>query len=430
MRSALHNKDFAARDRAICAARVVRGQGDEGRCVPQARAVAHSLAGIATGGHGARSERAGSRSVITERKRSSGKVRHVRMLGLCLAAALLVSAFGAGSALANNKDPYSVNTWAQYKYCPFNNAEWQAAFYHECYVGRTSGGANGGYFQLGNVTVKLNKPIILHGGFIDRSFAEEKEINEERKECEANPSYSPECEVAEKAPEGFAKYWYYKIGNLKVIPAENGGETLEAPELKVPKGLKLVTPKIQENQDWPAELKAAFKEATKNHEAGLNVKIEVAGNSLFEKWGGLNTSRILLEQGPAFVLPLKVRLINPWLEKLGGGPCELGNDAHPIIQNLSSEPPGRAAERYGISFNEEFTQTGIKGSRLADLNWPVPPGAEATGCGGSYESYVDGAINEVLELPRAHGITVLQGDLFTAVGEVTLEEGEKTGELP
>jgi hypothetical protein len=351
-------------------------------------------------------------------------VRHVRMLGLCLVALFAVGALTSGSALAA-KDPYSVNTWSQYKYCPLKNAEFRAGKGPYCFVGRTSGGSKGGFFTLGEVTVKLNQPITLQGGFISSSTAEKNAIKTEQIECEANPEYSPECKVAQEAPEGFANYWYYKAGALKVFPTE-GGETLEAPELKVSGGLGLISKGIQERQEWPEALKAAFKEAKKNKESTLYVKIELAGTSLFEHFGGLSTERILLEEGPAFVLPLKVRMINPWLEKLGGGPCLVGNDENPIMQNLSTAPPGRAALSGGASFNEAFTQVGFTGSRLTDLNWPVPVGADASGCGGEYESYVDGAINEVLELPHQHGITVLQGDLFTGNAKA-VEKAQEEG---
>jgi hypothetical protein len=354
-------------------------------------------------------------------------VRHVRMLGFCLAAVLVTCALVAGAASAS-KDPYNVETFQQYKDCPFNNPE----FFHSksndsdpsCFVGRTSGGSKGGFFALGGLTVKLNKPIVLQGGYLSRSSREVQEIEQEQKECEANPDSSSECKVAEEAPEGFEYYFYYKEGALKVFPAE-GGETLEAPELKVPGGLGIINKGVQERQHWPAALSEALKEARKNGEGGVNAKIEVAGNSLYTTWGALSTERLLFEEGPAFVLPLKVRLVSPFLERLGGGPCTIGNDANPIIQELSSAPPGRALEPGGFHLSPELVVE-LQGGRLTDLNWKVPAGGVASGCGGTYESYLDGAINEVLELPYQHGTTVLQGDLFTAEGHLThnkLEEG-------
>jgi hypothetical protein len=356
-------------------------------------------------------------------------VRHVRMLGLCLAALLAVGAFTGGSALAA-KDPFNVNTWKQYKHCPFNNETFTTGAHPNCFLGRTAGGAQGGFFTLGNVTVKLNKPIVLQGGFNTRSGEEKAVILAEEQECIANPGYSPECKVAEESSEGVRHYFEYKYAALKVVPAE-GAETLEAPELKVAKGLGLINKGIQERQEWPAALSASLKEAKKNKEAGLNVKIEVAGTSLYEHFGGLSTTRLLAEEGPAFVLPLKVHMISPWLEKLGGGPCTIGNDEYPVVQNLSTAPPGRAQEPGGFSSNEEFTNIETGGSRLTDVSWPVPAGADAKGCGGAYEPYVDAAINEVLELnkPNQRGSTFLQGDLHNGNMGAAKEGLEQEGEI-
>ena len=67
-----------------------------------------------------------------------------------------------------------------------------------------------------------------------------------------------------------------------------------------------------------------------------------------------------------------------------------------------------------------------------DFNWPVEESAQATGCGGTYESYVDKALESITRystrsLPPS-GFTVLQGNLF--IGEASavqkaLEEGKK-----
>jgi hypothetical protein len=285
------------------------------------------------------------------------------MVGACLIAAFLVSAVAAGSALAK-KSEYNVHTYGQFKSCPYTNTE-----VTDCFVGITSGGASGGSFQFGHVTVKLNKSITLQGGY-----------------------------------KGFGS-------NIEVVPATNGGETLESPELKVTGGLGLITKLDQEASEWPQALKESFKEAKKNKEAGLNVKIELAGNELFEVPGGLNTENLLFEEGTAFRLPLKVRLINPWLEKLGGGPCLIGSDANPVMQHLTTGDAGRAGD---FLANDNFTNLEFAKSKLVDVDWPIEPASKASGCGGEYESFVNDAINRVLEIhPWKSGITVLQGTLWT-----------------
>ena len=322
------------------------------------------------------------------------------------------------------EEKYSADTWQQFKHCPIHNEAFMAkGASADCAFGRTTGGSEGGFFTLGGVTVKLSKPITLQGGIEARSKKERQELSATQTHCEENPEYSPECKVAAESPGGTEKYFLYKKNDFKLYPAE-GAETLEAPELKVQQGLNLVTSAIQERQAWPEALKASFKEAQKHNEANLYVKIEAAGTSAYEYFGALNTGRLLAEEGPTFILPLKVRMINPWLEKLGGGPCTVGSDEHPVIQNLTTESPGRAGE---FHFNENFTEDGFEHTRLVDVNWPVPTEADAKGCGGEYESYVDGAINEVLELPTRHGITVLQGNLYTATASFAkraIEEGQ------
>ena len=283
------------------------------------------------------------------------------------------------------KGEYSPETWGQYKHCPYTNKQVE-----NCFFAQTFAGSKGGFFSLGNVTVDLNKPITLQGGFT---------------ECEAVHPIAADCEET----------------GLYLIAPVNGGETLESPELQVKGGMGLITSRDQELAHWPQALKESFSEAKKNKETSLNVKIEIAGNSIYENPNTLSTENLLLERGNAFELPLKVRMINPWLEHLGGGPCQVGNDEHPIMQDLTSEAPGRSGL---LLHNTNFSQVELVGGKLVDLSWPVPEEADASGCGGPYESYVDAAINEVLELPHQHGTTILEGRLFSASDHVVQHEYE------
>jgi hypothetical protein len=297
-------------------------------------------------------------------------VRHVRILGFCLVAAFLVSALAALPALANKEKKFEeTGVQALKESCPTENLEVSV-----CFVGRTLGGSDGGFFQLGGVRVPLSKPITIHGGL--------------------------------------------SKGQLYVIPPAHGLETLESPLLKVPKGIKLVTPTIQQLAEWPEALKEAFKEAVKNKESELTVKIEVAGEELYKIPHAVDEFNLAYEEGVAFTLPLKVSLHNSFLEKLGGGPCEIGNDAHPIYQYLTTEPEKSGAGGHA-EFYREGTLLGIQGNRLTDLSWEVPAGAQAQGCGGAYESYVNKAIDELtlgvwLEQPEywQHGVTILTGSLW------------------
>ena len=98
-------------------------------------------------------------------------MRHVRMLGLCLVALLVMSAAAAGQALAGEY----TGEWAVFNDCPINNPEIKQALQEEsegaevgvvCFSGRTAGGKHGGHFTVGKVTTPLNLPITLQGGSI------------------------------------------------------------------------------------------------------------------------------------------------------------------------------------------------------------------------------------------------------------------------
>jgi hypothetical protein len=304
----------------------------------------------------------------------------MRMLGIGVLVALVASAIGAGSASAS-RDKYTVNTWAQYKNCPYENEEVEF-----CVYGRTTGGKEGGEFQYGTVRVLLKHPVVIQLGF--------KGAGE----------------------------------NTTSFPASNG-ETLEDPEPEpIVKGLKVLTSQIQEEAEWPEALKQSFTEAKKNKETKAFAKIEFAGNECFEIQGCINVNNLLFEEGPAFQLALKVTVTSPWLEKLGGGPCIIGSDEHPIHQNLTDEGVGHFGS---LEFNEAFTQLEVKNSELVDIYWEIEEEAGPKGCGGpEYESYVDNAIRYALELGYEHqGLTWLMGDLHEGATRA-ISEGVEKGELP
>jgi hypothetical protein len=312
------------------------------------------------------------------------------MVGLCLIAVFAVASVAASSALAA-KSPYNVNTWGQYKACPYDDAEVE-----NCFAGITEGGSKGGYFEYGKVKVKLNQPVALHGGYKGAG------------------------------------------SEIEVVPARSGYETLEAPPLKVTGGIGLLTKQIQQSAQWPAALTESWKEAKKNKESTVFAKIEMAGDECFEVPGCLDTENLIFEGGVAFRLPLKVKVTGPWLEKLGGGPCEIGNDENPIHINLTTEGSGRSGE---VKFNEpNFLSLAITNTKLVDLGWHIPVASRATGCGGEYEKYVDRALNIALEVENGGqegseikgrtGIVVLQGSTYNGSVEGVTTEGFESGELP
>jgi hypothetical protein len=315
-------------------------------------------------------------------------VRHLRMVGVCLIAVFAVSAVGAGSALA--RDPYTQNTFQQYKHCPFNAPE-----ITDCFTGITLGGATGGYFQYGSVLTKLSKSITIQGGYKGAG------------------------------------------SSIEVIAPEDGALLLESPPEPITKGLNVITAKIQKEAEWPEALKASFAEAKKNKEIKATATIEMAGNECTTVPGCIDTESILFEEPepPAFRLPLKVKVGNAWLEKLGGGPCMIGSDEHPIKQNLVSAGAGTSGE---LKFEEPtFESLELAGSRLVDVNWHISKEQGANGCGGTeYEAYVNRALNIALEVESPEGneitgkkgVTVLSGNLHDSAAshaKKKIEEGSK-----
>jgi hypothetical protein len=314
-------------------------------------------------------------------------VRHVRMLGLCLVAVFAVSAVFAASALAK-KDPWTVETWGQYKYCPYDLEEEGKYIVTNCVYGRTNGGKEGGEFKYGRVSVKLNKPIVIQVGF-----------------------------------KGSGE-------NIQAYPATNG-ESLEDPEPeKVVGGLKVITSRIMKEAEWPEALVAAFEAARHNKELNkATVKVEMAGNSCFEILGCVNSANLINRKGTAFVLSLKVTLYNAWLESLGGGPCTIGSDEHPIEQHLTSESPGWLQE---VIFSKDFTRVESI-SQLVDLTWHISPESAASGCGNEeWEGYIDHALNIALEVNNENtvGLTWLTGHLYVGSAKGVRTKGVESGEIP
>lgn len=316
-------------------------------------------------------------------------MRHVRILGLCLLAVFAIGAIASTTALAHEPGQLT-GEWKVLKGCPYNNPEVIAAWEKErggvtCFAGVTAGGLGGGHFSLGRILVPLNKKITLQGAAIFH-------------ENESNIS----------------------VG--RVIPPENGEPALVAPELAVPYGIKLINELMR--REWPEALKTSFNEAVKNKEAGLKVKIEVAGgNRLFEEPEGISTENLIEGNGTAFELPLKVRLISPWLAKLGGGACTIGTDENPVVQHLTTgQSGGLHGETGNLHFNRGFTLITLSNDTLVDGTWGIE--TPVTECGGAYEEYIDRDLNKLLNIPTGAnaGQTILTGTTYAGgVGAVKHE---------
>ncbi len=353
-------------------------------------------------------------------------MRHVRMLGLCLVAMLAMSATAlvvASPALAGGcneeckaqkkkekteakekkqeekaletgiGDPWGKSNYRAFKACPWEEyKEWSNIEPNmgitDCVLGITLGGKQGGFFEYGKIRVPLSKAVKLQGGFRGSG------------------------------------------ATIQVVAPREGYEPLEAPPLPVEGGLKVISPVIQEEANWPEALKESYKTALMNGEKGIDVKIEMAGEECLTVPGCLDTTHILEEKGVAFRLPLKVKVTAPWLETLGAQPCYIGSDENPIHINLTTEGDGSAGD--GVKFNEEFTISYLANSKLVDTGWHIPKVSGAS-CGGEYASYLDKALNIALQVEGADGyeftektgIVVLKGDLHDGIAEAVAEAAER-----
>jgi hypothetical protein len=319
-------------------------------------------------------------------------VRHVRMLGLCLVAVFAVSAVFAASAMAK-KDPWSLETWGQYKYCPYELTEEEKYAVVNCVYGRTNGGKEGGEFKYGKISVRLNKPIVIQVGLKGAG------------------------------------------ANTVAYPASNGESLVDAEPEKVVGGLKVISSKIMKEAEWPEALVEAFEAAKHNKEINkATVTVEMASNTCFEIIGCVSSQNLLNREGAAFILTLKVTLHNAWLESLGGGPCTIGSDEHPIEQNLTDETPGWLAS---LQFGPGYYQVEAI-SQLVDIHWHIKQESGASGCGNEeWESYIDKALNLALEiessdgseLENTTGLTWLTGHLYVASAKAVRTKGVESGEL-
>jgi hypothetical protein len=310
------------------------------------------------------------------------------MIALAILVALAVGAPAGAQA-------ETTGLWSVYKNCPYNSPEMLEAegSGSNCVYGVTHGGKEGGQFTVGSVSTPLSKKIILQGGVIWKE--------------------NPETGVDEG----------------RLVPPTSG-KLLTAPPLVVPKGLRRITPQIQEEAEWPQELRQAFTEAEHNHEGDLYATIELAGgNQVYEERNALSTQNLVNEEGTAFELPLKVKLSGPLLGRLQGGQesCYIGTESHPVVQHLTTGPSGDLHGFPGeLEQKEEFDDIVLKGSRLVDNTWPVEVGAE--GCGGPYEAYVNRALDILLRIPAEPGAssTELKGSLYSGL-DCSVKRNAETG---
>ncbi len=283
----------------------------------------------------------------------------------CLLAMALV---GASSAFA--KEP--TGDFAIFKQCPRFTTGVQLCLYSK---------VTGGKVTLNKQTVPINEdgkhPIILQGGV---------KINEETEQ------------------ETF-------VGALN-------GETLSKTPQNVPGGLTgLVNcTEIKGNGLLEILAREACKAVFENKTTGVSAVTELAKPASEIT---ISKRNLLLEEGTALGLPVKVHLENPFL----GSECYVGSSSSPLQLNLTTgsthpNPPntsikGKTGE---IFFKDEFEFVEIPKNVLVNNEFSAPG---ATGCGGIFAILIDPIINSKIGLPSANGKN-------TVIQNADLDEGTTT----
>jgi hypothetical protein len=341
-------------------------------------------------------------------------VRHVRMLGLCLAAVFAMTAttlvvaspafaekcneecqahkkyekelkqYEKERAAANKKEE-KLHPWEKYwGDCPIfprGAAEQNGCIYGE--AGPES------FFKAGKVTVFFKKPVILQGGTIRERVCEERR--------------GEPCK--------------------ELVPASDGKTIIPEPE---------PGPSLTEGVDaelLPAAEKAryeAYLAAGKSTKTTETVELAAPANEIL-----VNADNEQSETGPAFVFPIMIHISNPFL----GEHCYDGSTNSPIVVPFTSgetspEPPntpihgsaghltsygeGSTVEDHGaILVNNSYAAPGVHGCGVegqanaainAGLGLPSPAGSNTTELIGSFDLASADIIEEVFEepVPRRH----------------------------
>ncbi len=284
-------------------------------------------------------------------------MRHVRMLGLCLVAAFAVSAMAAVPAMAKK----ATTGFQKLEHCPYTDSEIAI-----CTADISGPGSE---FKAGNIKVQLETPIVLQGGL----------------------------RTVEEGPHAGESQFLAPVGVEALAPVKQKAPSLE--EVVNPAELSA------------KELKRYERDVAAGRTKGF-VAIELAG-SVEQVY--LDTSNLLEENGPTLTLPVKVRLINPFV----GNDCYVGSDADPIEITLTTGQSGALRGNAGtITTIEEGDILLVEENSLVNGTYSSP-GVE--GCGVA--DGADAAIDSKIGLPAGEGqnTTTIKGSIFLAGAEEVAE---------
>jgi len=280
------------------------------------------------------------------------------MKRLFVAVAVMAGMLIPASASASTYHP--TGAFSSFGECPLEVEGLAACVFSE---------STGGYFEVGNKTVPLVNPVILQGGLTGSGVSGE-------------------------------------------FQAAANGETLSKAPQPVPGGLL----GIEAPGWWPWWLQSWFNNQINEGLTGVNATVELAGSASDVS---INTVNLIIENGTAISLPIKIKLSNAIL----GSHCYIGSDSNPVVIDFTSgttEPPppnepisGSAGE---LSITEGGALVTLSGGALVNNSFAAPG---ADGCGGIFSFFIDPLVNSILGAPSAAGTNaaVLEGVLQTAEPE-------------
>ena len=310
-------------------------------------------------------------------------MRHVRMLGLTLAAVFAVGSVVASSAFATVKNP--TESIKIFKNCPVSATEAQGEPIKDliCVFAATEAAPEGGHFTVGTITVPLEKQVVLQYGLAFTGPNEEYE---------------------------------------RYVPPQNGVEAITPTPEKVP-GEPLVGINQREMAEfgWPETLKAKYKAAKKASLKTVYETIELAGTPATSR------TNIIFEEGVGVEAPVKIKGENKWISELGDV-CYIGSEEDPIVQHLttgaSTSPLTEQTIRGSagsLTILKGGSELWLTGSDLVDNTYPVP----SAECSGSYSTYIDAMLDRKFGIPAVAGasVTELKGTLYNTVASVAEKGG-------
>ena len=277
--------------------------------------------------------------------------RHTLMAVLAIAVGLM--ALAAPSAMATPKGPFAI-----FADCPLSNSEVTA-----CVVAKSESGE----FTVGNANVPIKNTITLQGGIIENR----------------------------------------ETGAQKFVGAANGGETLSKTPQPVPGGL-LGLVRCYEISNFFARL--ACEIVFENKLTGVNATTELAGPASSI---GINEGNLIIGEGTALSLPLKIKLENPLL----GESCYIGSNTNPEVVNFTTGTTSPPPPNKPIKGNPGEGTTEAEGEILVISKNSLVNNSfaarEAEGCGGIFSFLIDPIVNAKLGLPAAagHNTAILNGTL-------------------